>query len=133
MLAVWSNVYIYNISHITKFIFQLNESRTINPLLQHFGMQHSIHTNCTRSPVYSYKQTTTVQQNLNINLMVSSWDSCIDHTTHPVLHDVQLEQHFVNMQVEVLSVLLSLLVPAEVDAESEEVTTKIPNIEYNIL
>ena len=124
MLAVWSNVYIYNISHITKFIFQLNDSRTINPLLQHFGMQHSIHTNCTRSPVYSYKQTTTVQQNLNINLMFSSWDSCIDHTTHLVLYDVWLQQHFVNV-AEVPCVLLSLLVPAEVDAESEEVTTKI--------
>ena len=47
-----------------------------------------------------------------------------------MLHDVQLEQHFVNVEVE-LRVLLSLLVPAEVNAESEEVTTKIPNIEYN--
>ena len=49
-----------------------------------------------------------------------------------MLHDVQLEQHFVNVEVE-LRVLLSLLVPAEMNAESEEVTTKIPNIEYNFL
>ena len=49
-----------------------------------------------------------------------------------MLYDVRLRQRFVNVQVE-LRVLLSLLVPAEVDAESEEVTTKIQNIEYNIL
>ena len=56
MLAEGSRIYVNNISHNTKLIFQLDEPCTINPLLQYFGMQHNIHTNCTQSQVYSYRQ-----------------------------------------------------------------------------